>query len=64
MTIPAGKAWYWMEQHGGFHRQRIGYWIYQRRVPDITRIRTAINWEPQYSLNDILNNIIDFHRVQ
>jgi UDP-glucose 4-epimerase len=35
-----------------------GYEDMYRRVPDTTRIRKLINWEPQYNLEEILINII------
>jgi UDP-glucose 4-epimerase len=32
------------------------------RVPDLTKIRKAIGYEPTYSFDDILSLIIDYHR--
>lgn len=33
-----------------------------RRVPDLTKIQTAIGWKPSTSLQQILADVIDFHR--
>jgi UDP-glucose 4-epimerase len=33
-----------------------------RRVPDLTKIRRMIGYEPKYSLNDILVQVIDYFR--
>lgn len=47
--IPYGEAY-----SSGFDDMR-------RRVPDISKIRELINWEPSYSLDEILTDIIDHH---
>jgi UDP-glucose 4-epimerase len=33
-----------------------------RRVPDLTRVRGLIGYEPKHSLDDILNQVIDYFR--
>jgi len=32
-----------------------------RRVPDISKIRSFVNWEPKLSLNDIIKDIVNSH---
>jgi UDP-glucose 4-epimerase len=34
------------------------------RVPSIEKIRGAIGWEPERTLEDILTDVIDFQRAQ
>jgi UDP-glucose 4-epimerase len=34
-----------------------GFEDMQRRVPDISKIKKAINWEPQYSLDSIIDSV-------
>jgi UDP-glucose 4-epimerase len=34
-----------------------GFEDMQRRVPDITKIRGAVNWEPHHSLNSIIDSV-------
>jgi UDP-glucose 4-epimerase len=36
----------------------------QRRVPSIEKIRAAIGWEPTYSLDEILQSVIEHHRSE
>jgi UDP-glucose 4-epimerase len=35
-----------------------------RRVPDITRIRTLVGYEPRVQLDEILTRVIDFFRTR
>ncbi len=35
-----------------------------RRFPDIRRIRDLTQWEPEYSLRDIIRDVIDFERAE
>ena len=35
----------------------------QRRIPDTTRIRERIGWEPTKSLDEILADVVDEHRA-
>ena len=39
-----------------------GFEDMQRRVPDLTRIRDLTGWEPKYSLDEIIRDVIDFER--
>ena len=39
-----------------------GFEDMQRRVPDTTKIRGAIDWQPQHNLEQILADVIDFER--
>lgn len=32
-----------------------------RRVPDTTKLRNAIDWKPQYTLDDIILDVIDYY---
>ncbi len=34
-----------------------------RRVPDITKIREFLGWEATRSLDEILQDVVDFQRV-
>lgn len=36
----------------------------KRRVPDITKIRNTIGWEPKVSLDQLLHKVIDYERSQ
>ncbi len=36
-----------------------GFEDMQRRVPDITKIKKAIGWEPQHSLDSIIDSVAD-----
>ena len=40
-----------------------GFEDMQRRIPDTTRIRERIGWEPTKSLDEILADVVDEHRV-
>jgi nucleoside-diphosphate-sugar epimerase len=40
-----------------------GFEDMQRRIPDTTRIRERIGWAPTKSLNEILADVVDEHRV-
>ena len=42
---------------GGFEDMR-------RRVPDITKIRGYIDWEPQVQLDEIIRRVIDYYSVR
>jgi UDP-glucose 4-epimerase len=35
-----------------------GFEDMQRRVPDISKIRKAIGWEPRHSLNSIIDSVV------
>jgi UDP-glucose 4-epimerase len=37
----------------------VGFEDMQRRVPDISKIRKAIGWEPQHSLNSIIDSVAE-----
>jgi UDP-glucose 4-epimerase len=39
-----------------------GFEDMQRRVPDITRIRKLINWQPRHSLDEILQTVVDYEQ--
>lgn len=39
-----------------------GFEDMQRRVPDTTRIRSLLGWEPKYSLADIVGSVVDYER--
>lgn len=39
-----------------------GFEDMQRRVPDITKIHNTIGWAPKYTLNQILDDVIEFER--
>ena len=41
-----------------------GFEDLRRRVPDTTKIRAAIGWSPQYSLDQILDDVIEFERTR
>lgn len=41
-----------------------GFEDMQRRIPDITRIRTLLGWEPTLRLDDILRRVIAYEREQ
>ena len=34
-----------------------------RRVPDITRVSKAVGYKPKRTIDDILADVIDYHRV-
>ena len=36
----------------------------QRRVPDTTRIRQLLNWQPTRDLDQILKSVIEYERQQ
>jgi UDP-glucose 4-epimerase len=40
-----------------------GFEDMQRRIPDTTRIKDRIGWEPQKSLDEILADVIAEHRA-
>ena len=33
-----------------------------RRVPDLSKIKAAIDWQPTIALPQILTDVIDFHK--
>jgi UDP-glucose 4-epimerase len=35
-----------------------------RRLPDLSKIRTMIGYEPRFSLDDILVHVIEYFRAQ
>jgi UDP-glucose 4-epimerase len=39
-----------------------GFEDMRRRVPDTTKVRTLIGWQPQVDLDGILNSVIDYYR--
>ena len=41
-----------------------GFEDMRRRVPDTTKIRQAIGWQPKYDLNQILDDVIEYERVR
>ena len=41
-----------------------GFEDMRRRVPDITKIRNAVNWTPRFDLNQILDDVIEFERMR
>jgi UDP-glucose 4-epimerase len=42
----------------------VGFEDMQRRVPDLTRIRSLTGWEPRRSLDDILDDVVSYERAQ
>jgi UDP-glucose 4-epimerase len=38
-----------------------GFEDMQRRVPDISKIKTALGWSPEIGLEQIIRDIADFH---
>ena len=38
-----------------------GFEDMRRRVPDITKIKNAIGWEPKRDLDEILKDVINFY---
>ena len=41
-----------------------GFEDMQRRVPSIERIQHLTQWQPRYTLDDILTNVMDYERTQ
>ena len=41
-----------------------GYQDMACRIPDISRIRRLIGWEPQRNLGEIIDRVIDYHLAQ
>lgn len=39
-----------------------GFEDMQRRVPDTTKLRAAIDWTPQHTLDEILQDVLDYER--
>jgi UDP-glucose 4-epimerase len=39
-----------------------GFEDMRRRVPDTTKVRTAIGWAPKHTLQQILDDVIDYER--
>ena len=39
-----------------------GFEDMQRRIPDISRIRSLTGWEPERSFEDILRDVVEFER--
>jgi UDP-glucose 4-epimerase len=42
----------------------VGFEDMQRRVPDLTRIRSLTGWAPRRSLDDILDDVVSYERAQ
>ena len=40
-----------------------GFEDMRRRVPDTTKIRQAIGWQPKHDLNQILDDVIEYERA-
>ena len=40
-----------------------GFEDMQRRIPDTTKIRERIGWQPTRSLEEILADVVDEHRA-
>lgn len=40
-----------------------GYEDMQRRVPDITKIQSHLGWEPTYSIDSIIRDVIDAQKI-
>jgi len=40
----------------------IGFEDMQRRVPNISKITSAIDWQPEHSLEDIISDVADYLR--
>ena len=40
----------------------LGFEDMSRRVPDLTKVRTMIGYEPRHSLEDILIQVIEYFR--
>jgi nucleoside-diphosphate-sugar epimerase len=36
----------------------------RRRVPDTTKIRQAIGWQPKYDLHQILDDVVEYERAR
>jgi UDP-glucose 4-epimerase len=36
----------------------------RRRVPDLTRLRTAIQYEPKYALDDIIRSVHEYQKLR
>jgi UDP-glucose 4-epimerase len=41
-----------------------GFEDMRRRVPDTTKIRQAIGWQPKYDLQQILDDVIEYERAR
>ena len=41
-----------------------GFEDMRRRVPDTAKIHAAIDWQPKYELNQILDDVIDYERIR
>ena len=39
-----------------------GFEDMRKRVPDLTKIKRLINYEPKYRLDDIINDVIDYYK--
>jgi UDP-glucose 4-epimerase len=39
-----------------------GFEDMQRRVPDISKIRATIGWSPTRSLDEIITDVVEYHR--
>ena len=39
-----------------------GFEDMQRRVPDTSRIQSLLGWQPQYSLDEILQAVMNYKR--
>ena len=36
----------------------------RRRVPDLTRLRSAIQYEPKYALDDIIRSVHEYQKLR
>ena len=41
-----------------------GFEDMRRRVPDISKVRRTIGWQPKHDLNQILDDVIEFERAR
>ncbi len=41
-----------------------GFEDMKRRVPDVRRIRTLLGWEPRYSLDNILKDVVEYFKSE
>lgn len=41
-----------------------GFEDMRRRVPDTTKLRSAVGWSPEHALDQILDDVIEFERTQ
>jgi len=41
----------------------MGFEDMRRRVPDISKVRSLIGWEPRHTLDDIIQEVVDHARL-